>query len=124
MKLVNSAHEDCANAAAMIKNILHNAYAIATNSQRWLYAVSALREEEQVRARRAATDVQYGCSAFLRGPCGESDGRGFNNYQASPSGQRPPERAPLKCHNCGSEDHFMYHCPKPRQLQPQYCAAS
>ena len=30
----------------MIKNILHAAYAGATDSQRWLYVVSALCEEE------------------------------------------------------------------------------
>ena len=30
------------------------------------------------------------------------------------------ERSPPKCHNCGSKDHFLHHCPLLRQDQSSY----
>lgn len=121
MKLVHSVLPEYGTAVTMIKNILHTAYVNATNSQRWLNVVSAIREEEQVRTR-AVGETQHGYSGVLRRPRGDFMGRGFNNHGASTSGHLPAVRAASTCHNCGSEDHFLYHYPKPRQphLQGQF----
>ena len=85
MKLFHSVHSDYAMAVTMIKNIFHTAYLGATNSQRWLYVASALREAEQVHIC-AAAEMQHGYSAVPRRPRGQSTECGFNNYGASSSG--------------------------------------
>ena len=85
-KLVTSVHSDYAMAVTMIKNTLHTAYSGASNSQRWLYVMSALREEEQLRTR-AAAETQHGCSTVLKRPGGQSTERGL-----TPTERHRPDR--------------------------------
>ena len=88
MKLVNSVHDDYGMAVTMIKNILMTSFSDATDPDKWAYALGALREEEQVRIRRAARDdVHHGYAAVPRRPGVNNAARGFNNAEASTSGQ-------------------------------------
>ena len=121
LKFVNSVLPEYAMVATMVKNILHTAYAEKPESDRWNYVVGAFREAEQEHVR-LASDVQHGYSAVPTRPRSGNTARGFNNYgreaiQSDASTSAPP--AVKRCNNCGSKDHFQYHCDQPLQ-QPSY----
>ena len=122
MKLVNSVHDDYGMAVTMIKNILMTSFAKSSDADKFAYAVGALREEEQVRIRRTArNDVQHGYAAVPRRPgLNNNAARGFNNAEASTSGQR--REYVRKCWNCGSKNHVQDDCPE--EPDYEYRAAS
>ena len=123
MKLVNSVHDDYGMAVTMIKNILMTSFSDATDPDRWAYALGALREEEQVRIRRAARDdVHHGYAAVPRRPGVNNAARGFNNAEASTSGQPQRREYVRKCWNCGSKNHVQDDCPE--EPDYEYRAAS
>ena len=60
MKLVNSVNDEYSMAVTMIKNILLSSYTGSSDTEKWMYDASALREEEQVRTRCGARTVDHG----------------------------------------------------------------
>ena len=124
LKLVNSVNDEYSTAVTMIKNILLTSYNGSSDEEKWMYVVGALREEEQVRIRRAARTVDHGYMAnprrptsFGRGYGPNPTGRGFDNSGASTSGSNYVKK---KCHNCKSPHHLIDDCTEPLQEKFQY----
>ena len=79
MELVSFVKDDYGMAVTMIKNFLLSSYSGAPDAKKWMYVVSALREEEHLCLARGGTradlratrETEHGYSAFPRRPHGD-----------------------------------------------------